>query len=102
MPSSPDTTLTAGWSTGAPETVACGPVLVDESDLLSWLSAQFQTYPGCLAVTVEQVIRLEKPDTEGCNWSRTLFLNPAGVPATDYAPAYAEIVEMGRKAFNLK
>ncbi|MGQ0546105.1 MAG: hypothetical protein ACT4P3_12345 [Betaproteobacteria bacterium] len=53
-------------------------------------------------MSVQEVVPLEKPDAEGCNWSRTLFLDAAGASSEDYAPAYAAIVDMGRKAFNLK
>lgn len=97
-----ETTLSADWSTQACEREDLGPLLVDEADLLRWLSAQFQTYPGCAAVSVEQVIRLEAPDSQGCNWSRTLLLDSAGASPADYGAAYAVIIEMGRKAFNLK
>jgi hypothetical protein len=96
-----DTTLSADWGT-APGAQSDGPLLVDESELVRWLSAQFQTYPGCSAVSVEKVIRLEAPDSHGCNWSRTLFLDSAGALPADYALAYAAIVERGRKVFNLR
>ncbi len=97
-----DTTLSADWSIDGPALVENGPLEVDEADLVRWLSAQFQTYPGCAAVSVEQVIRLSAPDSHGCNWSRTLFLDSGGVSPLDYGPAYAAIVDMARKAFNLK
>ena len=97
-----DTTLGADWSIDGPALVENGPLEVDEADLVRWLSAQFQTYPGCAAVSVEQVIRLSAPDSHGCNWSRTLFLDSGGVSPLDYGPAYAAIVDMARKAFNLK
>ena len=102
MPVGPDTTLTADWSLDAGAAVDSGPLAVDEADLVQWLSAQFQTYPGCAAVSVERVIRLSAPDSHGCNWSRTLFLESGGALPQDYAPAYAAIVDMARKAFNLK
>jgi hypothetical protein len=102
-PQSPDKTLKADWSAQArPKASTGGPVLVDESDLIAWLDALFQTYPECSRVTVEKVVRLEVPDSEGCNWSRALVLNPGGVSPEDYAPAYAAIVEKARKAFNLR
>lgn len=96
-----ETTLSADWGTQAVEQDH-GPLLVDEADLVRWLSAQFQTYPGCSGVSVQQVVRLEAPDSHGCNWSRTLFLDSAGASPVDYALAYAAIVEIGRKAFNLR
>ena len=70
-----------------------GPRPVSEPELVRWLTAQFQAHPECAAVTVEQVFRLDPPDAEGCNWSRTLVLKPAGVAAHQYALAYATIVE---------
>lgn len=101
-PGSPfDTTLSADWGTPlAPG--ASKPALVDEAELVRWLSAQFRNYPGCSAVRVERVVRLDKPDHQGCNWSRTLFLNPGGAQAEAYAAAYVAIVNKGRRAFNLK
>lgn len=103
IPISPiDTTLSASWGRSPDGAVEEGPVLVDEGDLVRWLSAQFQTYPGCSAVSVERVVRMDRPDAQGCNWSRTLVLNPGGTPPEAYAVAYAAIVEMGRSAFNLK
>jgi len=74
---------------------------VSEEDLVKWLTAQFQSYPACAQVSVAKVIRLELPDSEGCNWSRTLVLDPAGVEPSDYVLAYAAAVEKGRKRFNL-
>jgi hypothetical protein len=102
MPSDADTTLTADWSIEEAAVADSGPLAVDEADLVRWLSAQFQTYPGCATVSVEQVIPLGAPDSHGCNWSRTLFLDSGGASPLDYAPAYAAIVDMARKAFNLK
>lgn len=74
---------------------------VSEEDLVKWLTAQFQSHPGCAQVSVVKVIRLELPDSEGCNWSRTLVLDTAGVQPFDYVGAYATAVEKGRKRFNL-
>ncbi len=53
-------------------------------------------------MSVERVFRLNAPDSHGCNWSRTLFLDSGGASPLDYAPAYAAIVDEARKAFNLK
>jgi hypothetical protein len=78
-----------------------GPVAVSASDLARWMTAQFQSYPGCSQVRVEGVVRLARPDKEGCNWSRTLILDTAGVPPKVYAQPYAAIVLAGRKRFRL-
>ncbi len=102
LPSGFDTTLSADWGAEVFEQDYRAPIAVDEDDLVRWLSAQFQTFPGCSSVSVERVVRLDAPDSHGCNWSRTLFLDSAGAAPTDYAPAYAAIMDMARKAFNLK
>jgi hypothetical protein len=72
-----------GLGNKAPESKQVGRVLVDENELVRWLTAQFQTYPECAAVSVEKVTRLDGPDSEGCNWSRTLVLNSAGTSPRD-------------------
>ena len=102
-PDSADTTINNLHDADVPEEFRdLGMRRVAEADLARWLTAQFQAYPECAAVTVEQVFRLELPDSEGCNWSRTLVLDPHGVPPTEYAIAYAAIVEKARKAFLLE
>jgi hypothetical protein len=101
MSQDPEPILTDAWGSEV-SAAGEGPLLVDEADLALWLSAEFQAYPGCSTVSVASLIRLDAPDTQGCNWSRTLFLDSGGASPTDYAPAYAAIVEMARKAFNLK
>jgi len=101
-PDSPETTIKNLFDADVPEELReLGPRPVSEAELLRWLTAQFQTYPECAAVTAEQVFRLDLPDSEGCNWSRTLVLNPAGVSADVYALVYAAVVERARKAFVL-
>ena len=99
----PDTTIKNLHDADVPEEFReVGPSRVAEAELRRWLTAQFQTHPQCAAVTVEQIFRLDMPDAEGCNWSRTLVLDPHGVAATDYAMPYAAIVEKARKAFILE
>ena len=98
----PDTTIKNLNDPEVPEEFReLGPRPVAEAELRRWLTTQFQTYPECVAVSVEHVFRLEMPDAEGCNWSRTLVLDPHGVSPTDYAIPYAAIVEKARKAFIL-
>ena len=101
-PDNPDTTIKNLHDADVPEEFRdLGMRRVAEADLARWLTAQFQAYPECAAVTVEQVFRLELPDSEGCNWSRTLVLDPHGVSPADYVVPYAAIVEKARKAFVL-
>jgi hypothetical protein len=99
----PDTTIKNLNDPDVPEELRdLGPRPVAEAALVRWLTAQFQTYPECAAVTVQQLFRLDAPDSEGCNWSRTLVLDPHGVSPVDYAVPYAAIVEKARKAFILE
>lgn len=99
----PDTTIKNLHDADVPEELReLGPRPVGEADLVRWLTEQFQSYPDCALVSVEGVFRLETPDSEGCNWSRTLVLNPQGVPPTLYVVPYAAIVEKARKAFVLE
>src|SRR4051812_25114551 len=97
----PDKTVQENWIRQTPPKRSAR-LLVNESELVAWLSAQFQTYPECSTVTVEKVTRLDVPDAEGCNWSRTLILRTGGVSPRVYVHAYAAIIEKGRKAFILK
>ena len=99
----PDTTIKNLNDPDVPEELRdLGPRPVAEAALVRWLSAQFQAYPECAAVTVQQLFRLDMPDSEGCNWSRTLVLDPAGVSPDAYALVYAAVVEKARKAFLLE
>ena len=98
----PDTTIKNLNDPDVPEELRdLGPRPVSEGDLVRWLTGQFQSFPECGAVTVEKVFRTEVPDPEGCNWSRTLVLDPHGVAPEAYVVPYAVIVEKARKAFVL-
>ena len=99
-PDNPDTTI-KNLHDLPPLPEAAGPRRVGEAELVAWLTAQFQTWPDCGAVSVERVFRLEAPDSEGCNWSRTLVLDPHGVDPVVYVIPYGAIVEKARKAFLL-
>ncbi len=98
----PDTTIKNLHGADVPEELReVGPRAVSEADLVRWLTEQFQTFADCGPITVEKVFRMDAPDSEGCNWSRTLVLDPHGVSPTIYVLAYAVIVDKARKAFVL-
>lgn len=101
-PDNPDTTIKNLHDAGVPPLPEAGPRRVSEAELVRWLTAQFQTHPECAEVTVEKVFRLDPPDSEGCNWSRTVVLDPHGVSPVIYVLPYAVIVEKARKAFLLE
>jgi len=70
--------------------------------LLKWLTVLFQTCQGCENVAVVGVTRLDRPDRDGCNWSTSLVLDPAGVAPEVYGLAYARLIAWARKSCNLK
>jgi len=61
-----------------------------------------QSCDGCEKVVVVEVTPLDRPDTAGCNWSYTLVLETAGVPAEVYGLAYAHVIGMARSSWNLE
>lgn len=98
----PDTTIKNLHDAGVPDELReLGPRRVSEAELVRWLTEQFQAFADCGPVAVARVFRMDAPDSEGCNWSRTLVLEPHGVSPEIYVLAYAVIVEKARKAFVL-
>ncbi|HEX6155095.1 MAG TPA: hypothetical protein VFZ54_03675 [Burkholderiales bacterium] len=72
------------------------------AELLERVTALMQSCEGCEKVTVVGVTPLDGPDTAGCNWSFTLVLDTAGVPAEVYGLAYAQVIGMARSSWNLE
>jgi|SRR3954464_481245 len=75
---------------------------VHEVDLLRLLTEQFRTHEGCERVSVVGVHRFERADSEGCNWSSSLILDPAGVAPELYVLAYGAIIGHARQIWNLR
>ena len=75
---------------------------LSRDDLLARVSALIQSCDGCENVVVLDVTPLDVPDTAGCNWSFTLVLDTAGVPAEVYGLAYAHVIGMARSNWNLE
>ena len=75
--------------------------LVRDDELLSRLTSLFSASEGCEDVAVVGVTRLDSPDSAGCNWSRSLVLDPKQVAAPVYALAYAQVLELARQQWNL-
>ena len=99
MADDPDRTLQMP-SAGASARPA-GRALVSEHDLLKLLTTHFQANEACRAVRVIEIARLAAPDTEGCNWSSSVVLDPAGVAPEVYSLVYAEVVKRARERYNL-
>ena len=71
-------------------------------ELLARVTALMQSCEGCENVSIVDVTQLDRPDTAGCNWSYTLVLDAAGVPAEVYGLAYAHVIGMARSSWNLE
>lgn len=88
------------WGRAAPASPP-GRRVVELAELLSWLTAQLQVFPGCGNVRVQAVTRLERVDADGCNWAVTVVLDAAGTPPRLYALPCATTVARARKLFSL-
>jgi hypothetical protein len=91
-----------------PEATAAGFVyggerqVLSQQELLARLSALMRSCEGCENVVVTGASRLEHPDVDGCNWSTSLVLDPAGVQPEVYALAYAFVITTARASWNLE
>ena len=79
-----------------------GRQVLSRGELLARVTALMQSCEGCENVTVIAVTPLDSRDNAGCNWSFTLVLNTAGVPAEVYSLAYAQVIAMARSSWNLQ
>jgi hypothetical protein len=74
-----------------------------ERELMERLTAMLRSCEGCENVTVTQVDRLDIVDRrDGCNWSLSIVLDPAGVAPEVYGLAYASVINTARASWNLK
>ena len=84
------------------ESTRPGRQALPRGELLARVSALMQSCEGCENVGVVDVTPLDRPDTEGCNWSFTLVLDMAGVAPEVYSLAYAQVIAMARSCWNLE
>lgn len=76
--------------------------LLTRQELLNGLTALIRTCEGCEHVTVIGVDRLDPPDSrDGCNWSISIVLDPAGVAPEVYALGYGLVIASARESWNL-
>jgi hypothetical protein len=75
---------------------------IAKEDLMMRLTKMIQSCEGCESVSVVGVTRLDFPDKDGRNWSRSLVLDAAGVPAEVYSLAYASVIGTAHDTWNLK
>lgn len=71
-------------------------------ELLDRLTKMIQSCEGCENVRVVSITRLDFPDKDGRNWSRSIVLDPAGVEPEVYALAYGAVIGTAHETWNLK
>jgi hypothetical protein len=71
-------------------------------DLMERLTKMIQACDGCEKVRVIGVTRLDFPDKDGRNWSRSIVLDAAGVAPEVYALAYGAVIGTAHDTWNLK
>jgi hypothetical protein len=75
---------------------------LSREDLMERLTKMIQACDGCDKVRVVSVTRLDFPDKDGRNWSRSIVLDPAGVKPEVYALAYGAVIGTAHESWNLK
>ena len=75
---------------------------LSREELLDRLTKMIQACEGCENVRVISVTRLDFPDKDGRNWSRSLVLDAAGVAPEVYALAYGAVIGTAHETWNLK
>ena len=76
--------------------------VLSQDELRARLSALMRACDGCENVVVTGTTRLDRADLDGCNWSASIVLDPAGVAAEVYALAYASVISIARASWNLE
>jgi hypothetical protein len=93
----PEATVVGDFFSGEAERQLLAP-----EELHERLSALMRSCEGCENVAVTGTNRLERPDADGCNWSTSVVLDPAGVAPEVYALAYAAVITTARASWNLE
>jgi len=75
---------------------------LSREELMDRLTKMIQACEGCEKVRVISVTRLDFPDKDGRNWSRSLVLDPAGVPPEVYSLGYGAVIGTAHETWNLK
>lgn len=97
----PEATASGGFLFGD-DGVAPGRQVLSQEELRARLTALMRSCEGCENVTVTEVARLDPPDRrDGCNWSLSIVLDPAGVAPEVYALAYGSMIATARTSWNL-
>jgi len=75
---------------------------LSRDELMDRLTKMIQACEGCEKVRVIGVTRLDFPDKDGRNWSRSLVLDAAGVAPEIYSLAYGAVIGTAHETWNLK
>jgi hypothetical protein len=75
---------------------------LSREDLMDRLTKMIQSCEGCEKVRVVGITRLDFPDKDGRNWSRSIVLDPAGVKPEVYSLAYGAVIGTAHETWNLK
>jgi len=75
---------------------------LSREELMERLTKMIQACEGCEKVRVVGITRLDFPDKDGRNWSRSIMLDPAGVAPEVYSLAYGAVIGTANDTWNLK
>jgi len=99
----PEATANGGFLFGDLGGAQAGRQVLSREELLVRLTALMRSCEGCENVTVIEASRLDRADRkDGCNWSLSIVLDPAGVAPEVYAAAYASVIGTARASWNLE
>lgn len=78
--------------------------LLTRSELIGWLSDELQKVEDCQKCSITQIMSLQHPDEDGCNWSSDpLYLSCADDISAEYVwPYLNRIVIEAKSRFNIK
>lgn len=77
-------------------------IKISREELRSFLTSKIQSVDGCEECSFGGVMPLAEPDESGCNWSDSIVLSNAGVPAEIYIPVVQKLMLEIRSKYNIK
>jgi len=75
--------------------------LISRDELAQWLTQELQKVEDCEHCSVSGILLLQKPDDQGCNWSDSITVRSAGVPAEYFGDYLRPIIARARARFNV-
>jgi hypothetical protein len=71
-------------------------------EISDWLTQELRKFPGCEETTASVQYELQKPDTDGCNWSRDILLNFGRNDSVVSKDRLRPLFEEARRRFNVR